>query len=237
MRDIKLHIICEGQTEAVFVTKVLAPYLQNFGITSVNPIIVCTNKKKNARGGLINFETFARDLRKTIQSNRDDGTIVHYFSSFVDFYALPNEFPQYEAAKRLSNPYDQVAKLEEGLANAIADARFIPYIQLHEFETFVICGYEHVAAYYDHPKGMLKKLEREFFSSTNPELINGGVNTAPSKRLLTIIKKEYGKSYNKPKMGLEITQHLGIDRLRQHCPHFNEWIEQLSAIAQAAEQH
>ena len=47
-----IHILCEGQTEQGFVEEVLRPYLIENGVTSVKSVIVSTNKKLNAQGGM-----------------------------------------------------------------------------------------------------------------------------------------------------------------------------------------
>ena len=58
-----------------------------------------------------------------------------------DFYALPKDFPGVKDAEKLQNDIDKVNCLENALFEDIKkfqgdfdDNRFIPYIQLHEFE-------------------------------------------------------------------------------------------------------
>lgn len=58
----------------------------------------------------------------------------HVFTTMFDLYALPDDFPGYEAAKAIGEPYARVAALETAFAEAINDSRFIPYIQLHELK-------------------------------------------------------------------------------------------------------
>ena len=55
-----------------------------------------------------------------------------------DLYALPADFPGYAEARREVDPYGKVRILEDALGNDIADRRFIPYIQLHEFEALIL---------------------------------------------------------------------------------------------------
>jgi hypothetical protein len=59
----------------------------------------------------------------------------------------------------------------------------------------------------------------------NPELINNGETTSPSKRILQCIPE-----YAKPVDGIAITQKIGLDVLRQKCRHFNEWIGKLEGL-------
>lgn len=52
-----IHVLCEGQTEQGFVEEVLRPYLQAQGVSGVKSILITTNKKKNARGGMLSYTT------------------------------------------------------------------------------------------------------------------------------------------------------------------------------------
>ena len=146
-----------------------------------------------------------------------------------DLYALPNDFPDYEAAKALGEPYKRVAALETAFAKAINDERFIPYIQLHEFEALLFCGIEHLAKRYPGCEGRCEQLRIDLEKAGNPELINNSPNTAPSKRIIKAIdgdkKRHY--NYNKPVTGKEVTKSVGIDGLRTQCKHFDEWIKKL----------
>lgn len=57
-----IHILCEGQTEQGFVEDVLRPYLQQKGVSGVKSILISTNKKKNARGGMLTYNQALTDL-------------------------------------------------------------------------------------------------------------------------------------------------------------------------------
>jgi hypothetical protein len=54
----------------------------------------------------------------------------------VDLYSYPKNVPGYEEIQSL-DAYERVMGLEESLAADIASQRFVPYIQLHEFETLL----------------------------------------------------------------------------------------------------
>jgi hypothetical protein len=142
-----------------------------------------------------------------------------------DFYALPDDFPGYEEAGSIKEPYAHVNSLEKSFANAINDSRFIPYIQLHEFEALVFCGIDHLVKIYPKCKKSCEQLTTVLQKSGNPELIDNGPTTAPSKRIIKAIEGEKKYRYNKPTTGKSVTKEIGIDVLRANCPHFNEWIE------------
>ena len=64
---------------------------------------------------------------------------------------------------------------------------FIPHIQLHEFETLVFSDVRGLDAIYDVDNNEEYKAVRDLILSTdNPETINNGAKTAPSKRLSLI---------------------------------------------------
>lgn len=50
----------------------------------------------------------------------------HIFTTMFDLYALPNDFPDYEAAKALGEPYKRVAALETAFAKAITTSDSFP---------------------------------------------------------------------------------------------------------------
>lgn len=232
MKQIILHIVCEGQTEESFVKKVLQPYLSCYGIV-VKPILVTTSRSKRAQGGIVNFSHIERDIQDSLKQWSSNNYERHMVTTFIDYYALPNDFPGFSEAQQPLDPYQRVKCLEKALAERIHSSRFLPYIQLHEFETLVLCGYQYLAAYYPDCKGLEEKLKKEFTSQENPEFIDGGTTTAPSKRILKLLESIYKKKYNKPFMGAYVTAQVGIERLRELCPHFNQWVAQIIALADA----
>jgi hypothetical protein len=69
----------------------------------------------------------------------------------------------------------------------------------------------------------LRRIREQF---KTPEEINDGKETAPSKRILHLFK-----SYQKVTNGYQIAQEIGIDVIRNECPHFNEWQVNLGRLA------
>ncbi|RKZ66138.1 MAG: hypothetical protein DRR16_08715 [Candidatus Parabeggiatoa sp. nov. 3] len=57
-----------------------------------------------------------------------------YLSTFFDLYRLPNDFPQFKEAQKQQEPLQRVNYLETAFENNINHDKFIPYIQLYEFE-------------------------------------------------------------------------------------------------------
>lgn len=224
-----IHVLCEGQTEQGFVEEVLRPYLQDKGVTSVKSILITTNKKKNARGGMLTYNHALTDLNLLQQTKLDGDYERHIFTTMFDLYALPDDFPGFEKRKTISDPYSKVYALEKDFADAINDIRFIPYIQLHEFEALLFCGIGHIVTLYPGCEKRCEQLTKDLQKIENPELINNSPNTAPSRRIIRAIEgdKKTHYNYNKPKTGKFVTKKIGVDELRLKCRHFNEWVEKL----------
>ena len=224
-----IHVLCEGQTEQGFVEGVLKPYLLQNGITAVKSVLITTNRKLNARGGMLSYLQSKQDLELMSKTLVDGEYEKHILTTMFDLYALPDDFPGYEDAMKLNDKYARVNTLERAFADEIIDKRFVPYIQLHEFEALVFCGINRLKDMYPDSEKGCRILFRALESQPNPELINDSPQTAPSKRIIKAIEEESEThyNYNKPKTGRYITGLLGIDTLRNRCRHFDEWIGRL----------
>jgi hypothetical protein len=224
-----VHVLCEGQTEQGFVEEVLRPYLQDRGVTGVKSILITTNKKKNARGGMLTYKDAERDMNLLRLTKQDNEYECHLFTTMFDLYALPDDFPGFAEASTIYDSYVSVKALEKAFSEAINEKRFVPYIQLHEFEALLFCGINHLSKLYPGCEKRCEQLTKDLQKAGNPELIDNGPTTAPSKRIIKAIEgeKRTHYNYNKPATGKAITKEIGIDELRAKCPHFNEWIEKL----------
>lgn len=57
----RVYIVVEGPTEQEFVNSVVSPYLQDFGILNVTPILVRTSR--TGRGGMVNYSHLSNTIR------------------------------------------------------------------------------------------------------------------------------------------------------------------------------
>lgn len=96
------------------------------------------------------------DLSILMKSNRDGEYEKHVFTTMFDLYALPNDFPGYSEANSIGDRYERVLSFEKAFSKAVASERFIPYIQLHEYEALVFCGLDYLLQMY---KGCEKSIE------------------------------------------------------------------------------
>lgn len=212
----RLYIIGEGQTEEEFVNKILRPYLYGFGIYDVRCILLSTSKGN--KGGSLNFERYRRNIDIFLKKERE---II--ITSLIDFYQLHKDFPQYDEAQKIPNRIQRVDFLENAIAEEINNHRFIPYIQLHEFEGLLfsdIIGFQQLEPIIDIDIETLGKVIEQF---PNPELINDGKETHPAKRL----EKATNKQYKKIEHGNKIATTIGIKTIRKKCPRFNAWLDKI----------
>ena len=220
-----LHILCEGKSELVFASYVLSPYLIMKGI-QVIPQALITNKRLNAKGGMISFSQAMRDLENMMRQFNDGEKNRRLFTTMFDLYALPNDFPGYEQSLRYKD-YDQVEILEQFFSAFVNKQNFVPYIQLHEFEALVLCNVPELVNMYPDAENELKQLEALIVEdyNGNTELVDNGPSTAPSKRIIQALDCKY--RYDKPQGGKLATSSLGITALRTRCGHFNEWLTEI----------
>jgi hypothetical protein len=124
----RIIIICEGQTEQEFCKTVLQPHLNKFGIFIQAPTI------KKTGGGIVRWELLKKEILLHLQ--RDKSATL---TTLIDYYGLHDhhQFPNWTQSKDLPNRNERMSLIENGMLNSITDElrnRFIPYIQLHEFE-------------------------------------------------------------------------------------------------------
>ena len=229
MSGIHLHIIAEGQTEQKFVLKVLAPHLAQHQVFADARCILTSKDKhtgRQSRGGLPNYIKAKNDIQRWL---KEDSRTNCRFSTMFDLYALPNDFPAFAQAKDYADPYQKIACLEAALAQDIGDNRFIPYIQLHEFEALILADVRKLDwEYFEHEAAIASLVT--MVGDTCPELINDGAETAPSKRILKQIPE-----YDKVTAGWTVVEQIGLATLRHKCPHFNEWLTRLEQLGATGE--
>jgi hypothetical protein len=99
-----------------------------------------------------------------------------------DLYALYTGFPGWdEAEKQRHKPNERVKTLEAAFATDVGDSRFVPHIQLHEFETILLCELTLFRLVFDNSDAGVAALISDVQKAKSPELVNDGETTAPSK--------------------------------------------------------
>ncbi len=220
---IRLGIIGEGISEETFAREILAPHLVGHNIFAYSRQIVTSRRivLPHAKGGIHSYDQVKKDVLRSLKE--DTACMI---TTMLDLYALPQEFPEYKTASALRDPYARVELLEKSFAEDINNDRFIPYIQLHEFETLFftdvkisdeILSLNSVSRF-----GALEEIVSRY---SNPELINDSPQTAPSKRILQLYPQ-----YQKGVDSIRVLQRIGLRNICQRCRHFNKWLSKLESI-------
>lgn len=216
----RIIVIGEGQTEQSFCNDVLQPHFNKRSIYIQNPVI----KKKN--GGIVNWEALKHQIELHLLQDP-----TAFVTTLIDYYGIyeHHNYPGWKDAQKLPDKNKRMEMLESAMLNDIQPAlqgRFIPYVQLHEFEGLLFSDLEvfdrnfekNEFADYDY-------LEQTVRTNPNPEMINDNNETAPSKRLSRSIR-----GYDKVIYGSLLAQEIGISKMRSKCPRFNAWITKLELV-------
>lgn len=220
----RVLILVEGQTEEAFVNNALAPYLL---IHQVHPIpkIVTTRRRAGSphdKGGISSYGKVKTDLRLLLKDS--NASLV---TTLIDYYGLPSDFPGKESS--LSGSYlERAKKIEDAFSQDINHPKFFPYLSLHEFEALLFSEPETIAKSFA-LQNQLPKLLQIISSVNTPEEINDDPQSAPSKRLRSLYP-----NYDKPLHGTTIALQIGIEKIRNSCPHFNEWLTKLESLSQSS---
>ena len=98
-----------------------------------------------------------------------------FFTTMIDFYAIYSDFPGLAEAQLMpADPFERVEFLEQKFAEDIGDPRFIPYIQLHEYEAYLFSDptcFEYLSSGSTQGVETLKNIASQY---ATPELINDG---------------------------------------------------------------
>jgi len=223
---IRVNAVVEGQTEETFVKRVLAPYLGSVGVYLIARGVETSRHHATVfRGGVLDYGRVRRDLQRWMSS---DNHADCYFTTMIDLDHLPTDFPGSAEARRQSDPYLRVSLLEDALRADLNHPRFIPYIQLHEFEALVLVDPGVLGAEFDEHQPAVQRLVRLVQGFASPELIDDGPETAPSKRIIKELPEYLGR---KVSAGPLILERIGLPTLRTTCKHFHSWIRKLEALS------
>ena len=218
---VRIHVLVEGQTEETFANNVLLPHLMQRQVY-LYPRQV---GKPGHRGGIGEYQRARQDILNTLKQDVDA-----FCTTMFDYYGMPGTWPEREVAKQ--KPFVEkpvtiekaiLADVVSALGQSFDSCRFIPYVQMHEFEALLFSNPKLLAEGLELPDDSEVQHIRSQFQS--PEEINDSKETAPSKRILRL-----NTGYSKVTDGVLISQKIGLAVMRSQCDHFNEWIRKLEAL-------
>jgi len=163
---------------------------------------------------------------------KQDSSEDSWFTTMIDLYGAPSDFPGLVESARISIPLKKAQFLQEQLALDIrrqlpahpVAQRFIPYLQLHEFEALLFSDPSKFAIAFPDQDYAIGQLQRIRASFESPEHINNCPETAPSKRIIAALP-----DYVKTVSSLMILREVGLPTLRRECVHFDNWINAILA--------
>lgn len=223
----RLLVHVEGEAEETFVNEILCDHLHGKGYAQVSARLLGNARLRARRGGIRPWSTVREDILRHLREDR--GSVA---TTFVDYYALPatggRAWPGREQANGL--PHEKkAASIEIAIHADIVRAmgsdfdpqRFVPFVVMHEFEALLFSNCQAFAHGIGRAElaSLFQAIRDEF---ETPEHINDSPITAPSKRVLALLP-----SYNKPWQGNLAVLEIGLEPIRQACPHFNDWLTRL----------
>ncbi len=216
---IEIIILVEGKTEKFFIKQIMAPYLAEKNIFAIPTIL----SKPGEKGGDVRFARAKKDIELHLKQRQDT-----YITTLIDYYGV-KEWPGYEESKK-SIDFRQKSKVFcdctlEKVSNLFEEhnvkRRFIPYVSMYEFEALLFSDIEILASNLNIQRQKIEDSIQELL----PEQINDNKETAPSKRL-----KSFSENYTKISCGLDIAKNIGIQKMRDKCVLFNEWLSRLENL-------
>jgi len=217
---IRIKLLVEGQTEETFVRDVLVPYYSQQKIF-IDPIIILTSP--GHRGGVKHYGKIRHQLIRLCRNDRKC-----FVSTLFDLYGLPGDFPgKKDAEFPIAGTGAQKSEyLENKWDEDINEANFIPNLLTYEFEALLFTMPEKFADWIDDSLSAITTLQSVVQQFKTPEEINDSSQTAPSKRIKAVMPR-----YKKPLHGPLIAADIGLDAIRQACPHFQFWLLRIEGLA------
>jgi hypothetical protein len=227
---IYVYIIVEGQSEEKFVKEILSPYFASKNIF-LSPERVITGRDrqgKACKGGGDSYKLYKNHIQKRIKQFKKQKN--YYFTTMIDLYALPKDFPKLKEAKKYNDKYKYLSFLEKAFFDDIGFDNFFPYIQLHEYETLLFCDIGAIVdEFFDLEDDKLyDKIIKDIKSYENIELINDSKETAPSKRLDKYTNGNY--CGQKTTSSINILKNIDIGVLCDKCQNFDRWLRKIEEL-------
>jgi hypothetical protein len=177
------------------------------------------------RGGGRNYVPMKNDILRFLAQEKGGDV---FFTTMIDLYAIHGDFPGLAEAEKVRHmPEKRVEALERTFSKDICDGRFVPYIQLHEYEAYLFSDPTQFRHYYNHNERQIAALKAIADKHTTPELIDDEPHSAPSKRIIAELP-DYEDA--KSAVGPQVAELIGLDVIRSKCPHFAAWLSRLERL-------
>src|SRR5690606_22788331 len=169
----KLQVIVEGKTELAFVKQVLSPHLASKGVTAWPTF-------SDSGPGTHKWPRIRRQIAGVLKSGNTCTTMF-------DFYGMHGDWPGRRTLTSLEWE-DKCGQVEKGMRDSVQehlgsdfdDRKFIPYVQMHEFEAILFADVDLLAKHADpmvECQHAVPVLRKALEASGSPEAIDDGYNT------------------------------------------------------------
>jgi len=230
-----VYCLCEGYSEKNLITHLLAPHLGQRGVDIHAPIVTTRRDRKVGKpnkGGGGSFGLYRNDLERLIRTHATRPKV--HFTTLIDLYALPTDFPGYDEAFAMTCPIRKVERLEQKLTEMVSELgiadRFIPHFELHEFETLLLSDVTALETLFLDHSSAITSLTNEIAALGDIETINHTTTGAPSKRIESHLPV-YGKYKSSDQNGvINVLEVIGLDKIRAACKHFDAWVTTLETL-------
>lgn len=214
----RIYVLVEGQTEEAFLRELLVPRFAGLG-HYLQPIIVSTSP--GYKGGVVSY---AKVKPQIVRLCKQDAKA--YVSTMFDLYALPGDFPgkREQTYPHTATGHQKALFLESQLALDVGQPNFLANLIVHEYEALLFTQPDLFSKWSDDAT-LASTLKRALAGAGAPEDINDSPQTAPSKRILAAMPG-YQKTFHGPLIACDI----GLDAMRQACPHFDAWLFAIEAL-------
>ena len=222
----RLYLTVEGQTEAAFASRVLTPHLaelQCLPLSSTFHGLASPSSWSNSprRASAHVWTCFGR------YADVAQGRSVVGRSFFDDGRSLfaPKRLSGICGRNGQATGREQANALQQSLATEVGDTRFIPYLQVHEYEALVLVDPRRIASIYEVADAQIEALCQECSAYPTPEQINDGQHSHPKYRI-----QQRVSDYDENVAGPLLAEDIGLPTLRERCPHFGEWLTRLEQL-------
>ena len=214
----RVYVLVEGQTEEAFLRELLVPHYACLG-HYLQPIIVSTSP--GYRGGVVSYSKVKPQIVRLCKQDPNA-----YVTTMFDLYALPTDFPGngMPAYPATAAGHQKALFLEAQLTQDIGQLNFRANLLVHEYEALLFTQ-PSVFAQWTEDASVVNALFQAVASAGSPEDVNDSLQTAPSKRILAAMPS-YQKTFHGPLIACDI----GLDAIRQACPHFHAWLLVVEAL-------
>lgn len=216
----QVAVVVEGQTEAAFISQVLAPRLGPEIL--LHPMLVKT--RVTARGadrGGGSWTPYRKQIATLVHQSHWD-----LVTTMIDFYGYPRDAPGRDCHPpgEHRDPTACAAGRVQAMSADI-EGSWLPFLVLHEFESLVIAAGSRQDAVLGDPDAPAR-FDRLIREAGGVERINDGPDTAPSKRVAQILPR-----YRKAQDAVAILESAPLDDVLTVCPTLRQWIDHLGANA------